>query len=151
MIPKEFQNTLSLNKRFRLIQYETTRYWGEEDYNNGSEELFDFEINKETGNTFINDIGVSFDEEYNKHIEYKLYFIGCPFSIYKNIYIKRLQQYLKENEADFYNKTHFVQQEMLDTLLYETSPYINIVTKRKLIKSISRRKEYLKAELNSLG
>jgi len=151
MIPKEFVNTLKTSTRFNLIKYEATQHWREEDYVNGREEIFDFEVNEETQNTFISDIETFFNEEYNNHVNEKLYFIGCPFLIYQSTYNDRLKEYLKENELDLYNKSHFVKQEMLDTLLFETSPYVSSETNYKLKKSISRRKEFLKTELSSLG
>ena len=151
MIPKEFKKTHKLNREFSLIQYETTQFWNIEDYNNGSEEIFDFETNDKTGNSFVFDIAVSFDKEYKKLTEAKEYFIGCIFSIYKETYIDRLEIYIKENIDDEYTKKHFVQQEMLDTLEFTVNPYINNETKNKLLKSISRRKEFLKNELTLLG
>jgi len=79
-----------------------------------------------------------FDKEYNKLIEKKEYFYGCPFTDYKETYLLRLTDFL----YDFIdaNEIDFIDYELNKEIRYE---YVNPKTIQSIIYSIKLRNYFL--------
>ncbi|MFV5699645.1 hypothetical protein ACM55H_14855 [Flavobacterium sp. ZT3R17] len=150
MIPTEFKVTRSINDKYSRNIYEMTQGWDFDDYRFG---VYEFEdtINPDTGNSYGYDIVTNFEKEYDKNIEEGNYFIGCPFSIYKSTYSKRLENFINDNVKDLYDESHFVKTELRDTLEYNVDSILEREISAQLNKSIFRRKEFLIDKLESLG
>lgn len=150
MIPTEFETTRSINDKYSRNIYEMTQGWDFDDDRFG---VYEFEdtINPETGNSYGYDIVTSFDKEYNEFVDEGKYFIGCPFSIYKSTYSKRLENFINDNIKDLYDESHFVKTELRDTLEYNVNSLLGREISAHLKKSILRRKEFLIDKLESLG
>jgi hypothetical protein len=150
MIPTEFKVTRSINDKYRRTIYEITQGWDSDDYRFG---VYEFEdtINPDTGNSYGYDIVTNFEKEYDKNIVEGNYFIGCPFSIYETTYPERLKNFINENSKDVYDESHFVKNELRDTLEYDVDSTLQGQIRKQLKKSIFRRKEFLIGRLESLG
>jgi len=150
MIPKEFKITKSIYDAYGHLIHEITRGWDFEDYRF---DVYEFENTKnpDTGNSYGYDIVTSFDKEYNQFVDEEKYFLGCPFRIYESTYLKRLENFMEHNAQDKYDESHFVKTELLDTLEFDVEAILEYETRRKLQKSLFRRKEFLIDRLESIG
>ncbi len=150
MIPAEFEKTRSLSNEYGCLIQDITRGW---DFNDYRFDVYEFEneINPTTKNPYGYDITISFTEEYNEFVDEGKYFIGCPFSIYKSTYSKRLENFINDNIKDLYEESHFVKTELRDTLEYNVNSLLGSEISAQLNKSIIRRKEFLIGKLESLG
>ena len=150
MIPAEFEKTRSLSNEYGCLIQDITRGW---DFNDYRFDVYEFEneINPTTKNPYGYDITISFTEEYNEFVDEGKYFIGCPFSIYKSTYSKRLENFINDNAKDLYDESHFVKTELRDTLEYDVDSTLQGQIRVQLKKSIIRRKEFLIGRLESLG
>lgn len=150
MIPAEFEKTRSLSNEYGCLVQDITRGW---DFNDYRFDVYEFEneINPTTKNRYGYDITISFTEEYNEFVDEGKYFIGCPFSIYKSTYSKRLEKFINDNIKDLLDESHFVKTELRDTLEYNVNSLLGSEISAQLKKSIFRRKEFLIDKLESLG
>ena len=150
MIPAEFEKTRSLSNEYGCLIQDITRDW---DFNDYRYDVYEFEneINPTTKNPYGYDITIGFTEEYNEFVDEGKYFIGCPFSIYKSTYSKRLENFINDNIKDLYDESHFVKTELRDTLEYNVNSLLGSEICAQLKKSIFRRKEFLIDKLESLG
>lgn len=150
MIPAEFEKTRSLSNEYGCLVQDITRGW---DFNDYRFDVYEFEneINPATKNPYGYDITISFTEEYNEFVDEGKYFIGCPFSIYKSTYSKRLENFINDNIKDLLDESHFVKTELRDTLEYNVNSLLGSEISAQLKKSIIRRKEFLISRLESLG
>lgn len=150
MIPSEFEKTRSLSNEYGCLVQDITRGW---DFNDYRFDVYEFEneINPTTKNRYGYDITISFTEEYNEFVDEGKYFIGCPFSIYKSTYSKRLENFINDNIKDLLDESHFVKTELRNTLEYNVNSLLGSEISAQLKKSIFRRKEFLIDKLESLG
>lgn len=150
MIPAEFEKTRSLSNEYGCLVQDITSGW---DFNDYMFDVYEFEneINPATKNPYGYDISISFTEEYNEFVDKGKYFIGCPFSIYKSTYSKRLENFINDNIKDLLDESHFVKTELRDTLEYNVNSLLGSEISAQLKKSIFRRKEFLIDKLESLG
>ncbi len=150
MIPAEFEKTRSLSNEYGCLIQDITRGW---DFNDYRFDVYEFEneINPTTKNPYGYDITISFKDEYNEFVDEGQYFIGCPFSIYKTTYCKRLENFINDNIKDLLDESHFVKTELRDTLEYNVNSLLGSEISAQLKKSILRRQEFLIDRLESLG